>query len=160
MWVATAGGAYLTALTYLVGWQGLLLCFVAPWFAIHAWFSITTLMHHSSEDIPFLPAQYWNRNASKLLVTTDFIYPRWLLFLTHNISLHTAHHVSTAVPYYHLRKAQAALTEAYPDMVRVEKATVPKLCTILRKCRFYDPITGLYSTGRMQRADPAKADRT
>ena len=80
--------------------------------------------------------------------------------LTHNISLHTAHHVSTAVPYYHLRKAQAALTEAYPDMVRVEKATVPKLCTILRKCRFYDPITGLYSTGRMQRADPAKADRT
>jgi len=24
MWVATAGGAYLTALTYLVGWQGLL----------------------------------------------------------------------------------------------------------------------------------------
>ena len=160
VWVATAGGAYLTALTYLVGWQGLLLCFLAPWFAIHAWFSITTLMHHSSEDIPFLPAQYWSRNASKLLVTTDFVYPRWLLFFTHNISLHTAHHVSTAVPYYHLRKAQAALKEAYPDMVRVEKASVPKLWTILRKCRFYDPITGLYSTHRMQRADPAKAGRT
>ena len=52
--------------------------FRRAWFAIHAWFSITTLMHHSSEDIPFLPDQYWTRNASKLLVTTDFIYPRWL----------------------------------------------------------------------------------
>jgi omega-6 fatty acid desaturase (delta-12 desaturase) len=129
---------------------------VAPWLAIHTWFSITTLMHHSSEDIPFLPAQYWTRNASKLLVTTDFMYPRWLLFLTHNISLHTAHHVSTAVPFYNLGKAQAALTQAYPDMVRVEKASVPKLWSILRNCRFYDPITGLYSTHRMQRADPVK----
>jgi len=157
VWVVAVGGAYLATLTYLTGWQGLLLCFVAPWLAIHTWFSITTLMHHSSEDIPFLPAQYWTRNASKLLVTTDFMYPRWLLFLTHNISLHTAHHVSTAVPFYNLRKAQVALRQAYPDMVRVEKASVPKLWNILRNCRFYDPITGLYSTHRMQRADPAKA---
>ena len=59
------------ALTYFTGWQGLLLYFVAPWFAIHAWFSITTLMHHSAEDIPYLPEEYWTRNASKLLVTTD-----------------------------------------------------------------------------------------
>jgi acyl-lipid omega-6 desaturase (Delta-12 desaturase) len=34
---------------------------------------------------------------------------------------------------------------------------VPKLWNILRNCRFYDPITGLYSTHRMQRADSAKA---
>jgi omega-6 fatty acid desaturase (delta-12 desaturase) len=65
--------------------------------------------------------------------------------------------VSTAVPFYNLGKAQAALTQAYPDMVRVEKASVPKLWSILRNCRFYDPITGLYSTHRMQRADPVKA---
>ncbi len=53
--VVAVGGAYLTTLTYFTGWQGLLLYFVAPWFAIHGWFSITTLMHHSSEDIPYLP---------------------------------------------------------------------------------------------------------
>jgi len=153
--VIVAGGGYLTLLTYFTGWQGLLLYFVAPWFAIHTWFSITTLMHHSSEDIPYLPEECWTRNASKLLVTTDYVYPRWLLFLTHNISLHTAHHVAPAMPYYHLRKAQAALRSEYPDMVRVEKVSVRRLWNILRKCRFYDPISGLYSTHHMQRTSSA-----
>jgi acyl-lipid omega-6 desaturase (Delta-12 desaturase) len=160
VFVAVAGGAYLATLTYFTGWQGLLLYFVAPWFAIHTWFSITTLMHHSAEDIPYLPAQYWTRNASRLLVTTDYVYPRWLSFLTHNISLHTAHHVSPAVPFYNLGKAQAALMQAYPEMVRVERASVVELWKILRKCRFYDPISGLYSTRPMERADSAEAVST
>jgi omega-6 fatty acid desaturase (delta-12 desaturase) len=156
--VALVGGAYIATLTYFTGWQGLLLYFVAPWFATHVWFSITTLMHHSAEDIPYLTAEHWTRNASRLLVTTDYVYPRWLLFLTHNISIHTAHHVSPAVPSYNLRKAQAALEQAYPDMMRIEKATVPKLWNILRKCRFYDPISGLYATHPMQRVDSVKAE--
>jgi len=155
--VVVAGGTYLATLTYFTGWQGLLLYFVAPWFAIHAWFSITTLMHHSSDDIPYLPEKYWTRNASRLLVTTDYAYPRWLLVLTHNISLHTAHHVATAVPFYNLRKAQAALKRQYPDLVRIEKASVPRLWNILRKCRCYDPISGLYSTRPMQRVDSVEA---
>jgi omega-6 fatty acid desaturase (delta-12 desaturase) len=154
VFVAVVGGAYLATLTYFTGWQGLLLYFVAPWFATHVWFSITTLMHHSAEDIPYLTSEHWTRNASKLLVTTDFVYPRWLLFLTHNISLHTAHHVSPAVPFYHLGKAQAALLQAYPEMMRVETASARKLWNILRYCRFYDPVSGLYSTHPMRRAVP------
>lgn len=151
VFIAVVGGGYLATLTYFTGWQGLLLYFVAPWFATHVWFSITTLMHHSAEDIPYLTSEHWTRNASKLLVTTDFVYPRWLLFLTHNISLHTAHHVSPAVPFYRLGKAQAALLAAYPEMMRVEKASARKLWNILRNCRFYDPVSGLYSTRPMRR---------
>lgn len=156
VFIAVVGGGYLTALGLLTGWHGLLLYFVAPWFATHVWFSITTLMHHSAEDIPYLPANHWTRNASRLLVTTDFVYPRPLLFLTHNISLHTAHHVSPAVPYYHLEKAQAALAAAYPGMLRVERASVSGLWKILRHCRFYDPVSGLYSTRPMRRAAAAE----
>jgi acyl-lipid omega-6 desaturase (Delta-12 desaturase) len=153
LFVVIVGGPYLAALTFFTGWQGLLLYFVAPWFATHVLFSVTTLMHHSAEDIPYLTTEYWTRNASRLLVTTDFMYPRWLLFLTHNISVHTAHHVSPAVPCYNLLKAQAALVAAYPDMLRIEKVTVAKVWTIVRKCRFYDPVSGLYSTRPMERAD-------
>ncbi|BBX46472.1 fatty acid desaturase [Mycobacterium cookii] len=150
--VAVVGGGYLCALTYFTGVQGLLLYFVAPWFATHLWFSMTTMMHHSAEDIPYLPNQYWTRNASRLLVTTDYLYPRWLLFCTHYISLHTAHHVAPSVPHYHLPKAQAALIQRYPDMVRVEKASIGRLWNIIRKCLFYDPVSGLYGTHPMPRA--------
>ena len=153
VFVVVVGGACLAGLAYFTGWQGLLLYFVAPWFAIHAWFSITTLMHHSAEDIPYLPERHWTRNASRLLVTTDFLYPRWLLFCTHNISLHTAHHVAPSVPYYNLGKAQAALKQQYPDMVRIERASVGRVWNIIHKCRFYDPISGLYATQPMRRAD-------
>ena len=56
-------------------------------------------------------------------------------------------------PYYNLRKAQAALRREYPEMVRVEKVSARKLWNIVRKCRFYDPISGMYSTHPMRRAN-------
>lgn len=38
------------------------------------------LMHPSAGDVPFLTSQYWTRNASRLLLTTDYAYPKVLLF--------------------------------------------------------------------------------
>jgi len=151
LFVAAVLVPYLAVLAWCTGWQGVLLYFVGPWLATHAWFSITTLMHHSAADVPYLTQEYWTRNASRLLVTTDYMYPSWLLFLTHNISVHTAHHVAPVVPYYNLRKAQAVLKDAYPGMVREEKVSVGKVIEIVRKCRFYDPISGLYATTPMER---------
>jgi omega-6 fatty acid desaturase (delta-12 desaturase) len=82
------------------------------------------------------------------------------LFCTHYISLHTAHHVAPSVPYYNLPKAQTALRKQYPDMVRVEKASIGRLWNIVHKCRFYDPISGLYATRPMFKSDSASAPTT
>ena len=65
MFVAAVAVPYFAALVYFTGVPGLLLYFVAPWIATHAWFSATTLMHHSSSDVPYLTAEYWTRNASR-----------------------------------------------------------------------------------------------
>ncbi|MER6958039.1 MULTISPECIES: fatty acid desaturase [unclassified Streptomyces] len=143
--VAVVCALYLPALGYFFGVQGLLTMFLAPWLFIHAWFSATTLMHHSTSDVPYLSGEHWTRNAGRLLVTTDYTYPRWLLFLTHNISIHTAHHVIPAVPFYHLPKAQEALKEAFPDMVRERRFTFGELWRILRDCHFYDTESGFYT---------------
>jgi omega-6 fatty acid desaturase (delta-12 desaturase) len=116
--VLFASALYFPALIYFTGITGLFLYFVVPWLMIHAWFSATTLMHHTSDEIPFLPSQHWTPNASRLLVTTDYRYPKWLHFMTHNISVHTAHHVAPIVPFYNLPKAQAALKQAFPGMIR------------------------------------------
>jgi acyl-lipid omega-6 desaturase (Delta-12 desaturase) len=35
--------------------------------------------------------------------------------------------------------------------MRVERASICKLWNILRNCRFYDPVSGLYSTRPMRR---------
>lgn len=142
--VATAIVVYLAVLGHFTGWVGILLYFILPWLATHAWFSATTLMHHTTDELPFLASSDWSPNASRLLVTTDYLYPKWLLFLTHNISIHTAHHVLPIVPFYNLPKAQEALKKTYPGMLREKKFRFSILWKIIRSCHFYDDKTGYY----------------
>lgn len=154
LFVAAAAVLVLGPLAYLTGIRGVLVYFVAPWVATHAWFSLTTLMHHSSSDVPYLTAEHWTRNASRLLVTTDYAYPRWLHFLTHNISIHTAHHVAPVVPFYNLPQAQAALRRAYPGMLRERPLRFGHLWSILRRLHFYDTRSGFYADFREHEVDP------
>lgn len=142
--VVAVAAVYLPVLVHLTGVRGFLLYFLAPWVATHAWFSATTLMHHSASDVPYLTSEHWTPNAGRLLVTTDYVYPRWLLFLTHNISIHTPHHVAPIVPFYNLPKAEAALRRAYPGMVRVKPFRFRHLWRVLRHCHFYSTESGFY----------------
>ena len=146
LFVVLVCGAYIGALTYFTGLSGYFLYFVGPWAAIHIWFSITTLMHHTSEDVPFLVREHWRRTGSRLLLTTDYRYPRWLHFLTHNISIHTAHHVAPKMPSYNLPKATEVLKQAYPGMIREHDFSVAKLWRIVTRCHLYDPETGYYKS--------------
>jgi omega-6 fatty acid desaturase (delta-12 desaturase) len=136
---------YFPPLVYFTGVRGLLLYFVAPWFLTHAWFSTTTLMQHSASDVPYLTSEYWTKNTGRLLLTTDYRYPRWLLFLTHNISVHTAHHVAPPVPFYNLPQAQEALKAAYPGMIRERELKIGYLWCIIRRLHFYDTESGYYA---------------
>ncbi len=143
--VLIASLPYLAALTYLTGVRGLLVLFVAPWLATHVWFSTTTLMHHSAGDVPYLTSEHWTPNAGRLLVTTDYMYPRWLQFLTHSISIHTPHHVAPVIPFYNLRRAQAALKAAYPGMLRERELNLRHLWRIVRRLHLYDTESGFYA---------------
>jgi acyl-lipid omega-6 desaturase (Delta-12 desaturase) len=142
--VILAGGAYLALLFYFTGFIGCLIYFVGPWLAIHMWFSMTTLMQHTSEDLPFLVSDHWGRTGSRILLTTDFRYPQWLHFLTQYISVHTAHHVAPKLPCYNLQRATLALKDAYPGLIRERDFTLRHLWRILTRCHLYDPRTGYY----------------
>jgi omega-6 fatty acid desaturase (delta-12 desaturase) len=137
-------GLCLGALIYVTGFAGFLKYFGAPWLVAFCWFSIATLMQHTAPDIPFLPSKHWTPNAGRLLATTDYRFPRWLQFLTHNNSLHTAHHVAPVVPFYNLPKARAALDAALPGMISERRPRFGELWAVLRRCRFYDTRSGFY----------------
>lgn len=136
--------AIAAAFAYAGGWLAVLKYGVGPWLGIHVWFSTTTLLHHTAEDVPFLDDRRWTRNASKLLLTTDYRYPGWLLFLTHNISIHAAHHAAPNVPFYNLPKAQEALKAKYPGLIREKPMSLGAVWKAAAKCHLYEPETGLY----------------
>lgn len=143
LFVLLASAAYISALWYFTGFTGVLLYFVGPWVAIHVWFSITTLMHHVSEDLPFLSSAHWTRKGGALL-TIDYKYPKWLHFFTHNISIHTVHHIAPGIPSYNLPMATDALKEAHPGIVRERDFSFRQLWRIVTRCHLYDPETGYY----------------
>ncbi|WP_394823881.1 fatty acid desaturase [Pendulispora albinea] len=144
---------------HFTGWLGLVKFVLLPWLGMHAWFSATTLMHHTSEDVPFLGGKQWTRNASKLLLTTDYKYSALLHFFTHNISIHTAHHVAPKVPFYNLPQANAALRAALPGMMREKPFSWRELYTAVRRCHLYNPQTGFYSPFGEDGGSPPLADK-
>ena len=142
--VVLVAAIVLPLVVYFAGPLGIVKFVVLPWLGMHAWFSATTLMHHTSEDVPFLLGKQWTKNASRLLLTTDYRYSRLLLFLTHNISIHTAHHVAPKVPFYRLNEAQAAIQAALPGMLREKRFSWRELYKAVRHCHLYEPKTGFY----------------
>jgi len=146
-----------TAIVHYLGPIGLVKFVLLPWLGMHAWFSATTLMHHTAEDVPFLRGKDWTKNASRLLLTTDYRYSRLLHFLTHNISVHTAHHVAPKVPFYRLPEAQAALKAALPGMLRERPFSWGDLYKAVSRCHFYDPTTGFYKPFGSTPASPLSA---
>jgi len=157
--VLVVGVPSLAALAYLTGLRGVIVLLVLPWVATHVWFSATTLMHHSAGDVPYVTAEHWTPNASRLLATTDYAYPRWLSFMTHNISIHTPHHVAPVIPFYNLRRAQDALKATYPGMLRERKLSPRQLWRIVRRLHCYDTESGYYAdlSGRPVRVDEPAA---
>jgi omega-6 fatty acid desaturase (delta-12 desaturase) len=142
--VFVLGVPALIALFQVGGPVALLKYALGPWLGIHAWFSAVTLMHHTSEELPFLPAKIWTKNASKILLTTDYRYSKLLELCTHNINVHTAHHIAPKIPFYHLPEAQAALKQSFPGFVREKPFSFAELGRAVRRCQLYDPATGFY----------------
>lgn len=142
--IAVVAAVSVTLVVMHAGWIGVLKYIVVPWIGMHAWFSATTLMHHTSEEIPFLKSGDWTVNASKLLMTTDYRYPKLLHFLTHNITIHTAHHVAPKVPFYRLFDAQRSIKESYPGMLRERPFAWKDLYAAVSRCHLYHYESGFY----------------
>jgi omega-6 fatty acid desaturase (delta-12 desaturase) len=62
------------------------------------------------------------------------------------------HHVAPVVPFYNLQKAQAALKQAYPGLIREKNFSFGELWRILKTCHFYDLHSGYYKDSAERRA--------
>ncbi|AGY58493.1 fatty acid desaturase [Gloeobacter kilaueensis] len=114
-----------------------------PWLVYHFWMSTFTLVHHTHPDVPFYPAAHWTPVTAQLFSTVHCAYPAWVEFLCHDINVHIPHHVSTAIPSYHLRRAHAALRTHWSDYLHETEFSWPLLRSIVRDCHLSDE-TGYY----------------
>lgn len=116
-WAAVAAfvGIAMPLIVANFGWVGLAKYWAVPWLGYHFWMSTFTVVHHTAPHIPFKKAEDWNAAKAQLSGSVHCDYPSWVDVLTHDISWHVPHHVSSKIPWYNLRKATNSLRKNWGD---------------------------------------------
>lgn len=131
----------LPTLTYFTGFEGLVKYWLMPWLGYHFWMSTFTVIHHTAPHIPFKPAEEWNAAKAQLSGTVHCDFPAWVEFLTHDISVHVPHHVSSKIPWYNLRAANESLRKNWGDYMCECDFNMRMLKNIFTECHVYDKET-------------------
>ncbi|KAG2492805.1 hypothetical protein HYH03_008965 [Edaphochlamys debaryana] len=129
------------AMIYYLGAWGFVKFWLMPWLGYHFWMSTFTVVHHTAPHIPFKKAEDWNAAKAQLSGTVHCDYPEWVEFLTHDISWHVPHHVSSKIPWYNLRKATDSLRSNWGDYMTEAKFNWRMVKNICTECHVYDPKT-------------------
>lgn len=116
-----------------------ILAFFIPLFVSNYMFGFTVYQHHTHENIPW----FVSRNERDDLVNIEKItmhvrFPKWYNLISHNVMLHTAHHIDSRIPLYHLAKAQAVIEKSLGDNLMTVNFTFKSFFYTMRKCKLYD----------------------
>lgn len=126
-------------LFYWTGVWGVVKFWLLPWLVYHFWMSTFTLVHHTDAGIPFQPAERWNAATAQLTGTVHCDYPGWVELLCHDINVHIPHHISVAIPSYHLRLAQRSLEENWGSHLQKRRFSWALMRDIVHHCHLYHP---------------------
>ena len=132
------------------GWWGFVSFWLMPWLVFHFWLSTVTLLHHTVPGVHFERQENWHEAQAQLVGSTDCKYPWWVEWICHDINVHVPHHLTPAIPWYNLRKAQASLDENWGEYITRVKFSLPLLWQITDYCHLYDDDRG-YRTFAQQK---------
>jgi omega-6 fatty acid desaturase (delta-12 desaturase) len=113
---------------------------VAIPYAVYTWLmGLVTFLHHNHERVRWYDRRdEWSFAKGSLLGTVHVIPGPPVDQILLHIMFHTAHHVDTRIPLYHLPEAQRALEEEHGDRVIQTKFTLRTALDTFRHCKLYD----------------------
>jgi omega-6 fatty acid desaturase (delta-12 desaturase) len=99
----------------------------------------TVYVHHVSPGIRWWTRREWSQFRGQMESTTILRFPAVVNRLWfHNIFVHVPHHVDARIPFHQLPAAAAAISQAYPDTVRVDRFSPGDYVRATRTCKLYD----------------------
>jgi omega-6 fatty acid desaturase (delta-12 desaturase) len=106
------------AYRYGGGWIGVLAAVVVPFVVFTYLIALFVYLHHTHPDVPFFADRRdWSATVGQLGCSTVVRCSRPVEWLTHNIFVHTPHHVDTRIPFYRLPGAYADLQPMYCHVI-------------------------------------------
>lgn len=135
--------AYALAVGALAWWLGGPLAafavVVVP-FAVFTWYiAFFIYLHHTHPDVAFYDdRREWSavdgQLRSSITIRCSWLWER----LTHNILVHTPHHVDTRIPFYRLRQAASDLAARFGDEITTYRFRWSTVRRIFATCQLYD----------------------
>lgn len=127
-WVTLGlSGGLVVTLAVTLGAGGLFKHYGAPVFVAAAIGAFLTLLHHSSEHAMYFDEADWSPFRGQVVSTFNVRLPRWFEAMVFDINIHLPHHLSPAMPWYHLRTANQALRRAFPGYVQERRLSLRAL---------------------------------
>ncbi len=136
------------------GWWGWFSLWFMPWLVFHFWLSTVTLTHHTQPQLHFEPQETWHEAKAQLVGTVDCKYPRWFEWICHDINVHVPHHLTTAIPWYNLRRANASLHEQWGSYMTCSELSWTLIKQIIETCHLYSPERGYQSFQEANQESP------
>ena len=138
--VLACGGAWRAALaTDQDPGLVLLTAVLAPFALWNVVMGYLIFLHHTHPGVAWFDDRgEWKRRAAQLRQAVHVAFPEGVDAFLHRIMDHTAHHVDTGVPLYHLREAQAVLEASYPAEVPVQPFSWTYFRHCVAACKLYD----------------------
>jgi omega-6 fatty acid desaturase (delta-12 desaturase) len=109
-------------------------------FLVFTWFiAFFIYLHHTHPQVKFYDdRREWSALDGQLRSSITIRSSRLWEQLTHNILVHTPHHVDTRIPFYRLRQASADLAGRYDDQITTYRFRWRTVREIFRTCQLYD----------------------
>ncbi|GBF49713.1 fatty acid desaturase [Leptospira ryugenii] len=107
--------------------------------------SYYTYLHHTTTDIDIYEPEAWNPYLGQIVSTYNVVHPKWLSFLHFHIDIHTPHHLSTAIPSYHLPAAWDALKQSeYSKDLKEGRVSLRFYLHQILHCHLWDVEANVY----------------
>ncbi len=141
LFVAAQLGAAAYAATHFQTplWMAVVLAVLLPQLLWNQLMGLVILLHHTHPKVQwFDDPDKWSFFNGQVRGTVHVKFPWPIGTLLHHIMDHTAHHVDTRIPLYHLPDAQIAMEKSFPDDVIISSFSWNNLNAVLRDCQLYD----------------------
>ncbi len=113
---------------------------LVPFLAFSWLIGFATFQHHTHPRVLWYRDEAeWNFFRAQVRSSVHVEFPAWIDRMLNNIMQHTAHHVDTRIPLYHLTGAQEALESVFgAENVVSERFSFAGMSETFRVCQLYD----------------------
>jgi acyl-lipid omega-6 desaturase (Delta-12 desaturase) len=118
---------------------GVVAAVLVPWVVFNYHIALFIYLHHTHPSLPFFDdRQEWSATIGQVGCSTVIRGNRVFEAVTHNILVHTPHHVDARIPFYRLPRAWDDLRSDYGGDVVTYRFRLSTVREIFRTCQLFD----------------------